>query len=470
MRRRNFIHSIFWGSLLAGTGFHFRNLQASPFPGSDKRTLVNLLLEGGPDFRHLLVPEFKTDGQSYGNNYWTARATAHRINATNESMEARWKQYLRVEKDGVVFGIHPKAEWLKDMFQAGNVAIINNALHSTTRDHAHSLLVLQSGDMNTGRNDRARSGWGGRLAQLAKGRVISMTPFTKLFCNGEHPTNPLDHDNSSVLSGSQLRQFALYYPEILKTNPDANGSEAVLTRALRSYYEANRKAIPTNSPFYRFVQHEKVLRELSDQLTTRLKSVPVPSGMKTLFDNESSNLVNRGFGLQLRNLYDAFACADILDFRVGSIAYEGWDSHKHQINSIEPKFEDIFGKGKGLDLLFQALQKDMPKAYENLVLVISGEFGRQLMSNGDEGTDHGRGNSILLIGKNVKGGIYGDMFPANEIQRFRRPNEDIRGLTGIDRVFAEVCNWVESGSGDTIFSNHKSSPLEQGLDLGKILS
>lgn len=470
MRRRNFIHSIFWGSLLAGTGFHFRNLQANPFPGSDKPTLVNLLLEGGPDFRHLFVPEFNADSKSYGNNYWTARATAHRVASTQESMEARWKQYLRVEKDGVVFGVHPKAEWLKDAFLAGNVAIINNVKHSTTRDHAHSLLVLQSGDYNTGRNDRARSGWGGQLAQLAKGRVISMTPFAKLFCNGKHPTNPRDHDNARVLSGHQIRQFAMYYPEILKTNPDANGSEAILTRALRSYYEANRKAIPTNSPYYRFVQHEQVLRDLGDKLTARLKAVTVPSGVKSLYDNENSILGNANFGLQLRNLYDAFASADILDFRVGSLAYEGWDSHKNQMISIEPKFEDIFGKGKGLDLLFQALKKDMPKAHENLVLVVSGEFGRQLMSNGDEGTDHGRGNSILLIGEKVKGGVYGDMFPANEIQRFRRPNEDIKGLTGLDRVFASVCNWVESGTGDTIFSNHKSSPLESGLSLDKILS
>lgn len=469
MHRRDFLHTIFWGSFLACTGWRLRHSLAAPFPGSDKNILLNLLLEGGPDFRHLLVPEFNATPDSYGYNYWSARATSHRIDTTVEAMTRRWKEYLRVEKNGVVFGIHPKAAWLRDAFVAGKVAILNNVLHSTTRDHSHSLLVMQSGDYTTGPHDLARNGWGGRLAQTIKGRVISMTPLVKLFCNGASAVNPRDHDNSRVLSAHQIRHFSLYDPEILKTNPGAVGTEAVLTRALRSYYEASRTSIPTTSPYYVLLQHEKLMRELGVKIDERLRQTVLPQEILKLYNNGNSVLSRAEFGMQLRNLYDAFACSDILDFRVGSLAYEGWDSHKRQIDDIEPKIEDIFGQDKGLDLLFRAIKRDMPKAHQNTVLVIAGEFGRQLASNGDEGTDHGRGNSILVIGEKVKGGLYGDMFPQGEITRYRRPNEDITGLTSLERVFGTLCDWTEPASANLVFPNHKTAPIEKGLLLDSLL-
>lgn len=114
-------------------------------------------------------------------------------------------------------------------------------------------------------------------------------------------------------------------------------------------------------------------------------------------------------------------------------------------------------------------------AETNTVYVFSSDFGRQLKANGDRGTDHGRGNYMILIGDSVKGGVYGEMFPASEITGDPAPYDtqgaDIKGLTSFERVLAEVCDWVEPESGvkvfpNTILNDSTGGPiLEDGVDL-----
>jgi uncharacterized protein (DUF1501 family) len=106
---------------------------------------------------------------------------------------------------------------------------------------------------------------------------------------------------------------------------------------------------------------------------------------------------------------------------------------------------------------------------DNMVLVISGEFGRQLRANGGNGTDHGRGNAMIVIGIQVRGGIYGEMFPEDELVRIGVASADITGRTAIDHVFGRVCDWVSAGSGDIVFPNRGSAILETGVDLNGLL-
>ncbi|MCA9520004.1 MAG: DUF1501 domain-containing protein [Myxococcales bacterium] len=473
MNRRDFIKSALLGGIAMGASIPLlrpRTSRAEPVPDYDKRVLVNLVLEGGPDFRHLLVPEFSSDKESFGYKYWTSRSRSHRIAASNDRMESRWNEYLRTEYAGTIFGIHPKAEWLKSYFDAGKVALVNNVLHSRTRDHAHSLLVLQSGDYNTGPHDLARDGWGGRLAKACNGNVVSMTRNQLMFCNGPHPSNPKDHDNSMVISAGDTRNFALYSDPKLASEPGNTGTNAVLSRALRSYYQAKRDLIAPSSPFYRFIRHELTLRQLGDSINTRLNSIAEPETIKRLYENGQYQLANSGFGKQLRNLFDSFVCGDILNFRVGSLNLGGWDSHKRQIDAIEPKIEDMFGKEKGFDTFLSELKKTLPQAYANAVFVIAGEFGRQLAANGDEGTDHGRGNTMIIFGESVRGGLYGDLFPQTEIQRYAKPNTDIEGKTSFEHVFGSVCDWVQSDTGNLVFPARPDAIIEDGVNLGTLLT
>lgn len=208
-----------------------------------------------------------------------------------------------------------------------------------------------------------------------------------------------------------------------------------------------------------FIEAERTLREFGSQIDERLSTVPVPASINALVNGGK---IDRYLGEQIRNLYDSFAASDILSLRVASLEYGSWDSHKGQRDLIEPKLGNLFGAGMALDTLYQELPSD---AQNNMVLVIAGEFGRQLQANGANGTDHGRGNAMLIIGNGVNGGIYGEMFPQEELSRLDAPSADIVGLTEIDHIFGEVCEWVSPGSSATVFPNRTIARIEPGLDI-----
>ena len=118
-------------------------------------------------------------------------------------------------------------------------------------------------------------------------------------------------------------------------------------------------------------------------------------------------------------------------------------------------------------------------ARDNLVFFLASDFGRQLRANGDNGTDHGRGIYSMLIGTDVVGGLYGEMFPEREADpdgNGRIPLEtsgaDVLGQTSTERILSEVCDWMEPGTGigNTVFPGVSSAEIEPGVILDGLLS
>jgi uncharacterized protein (DUF1501 family) len=457
-----------------------RSARADGLPTAFGRKLVNLTLNGGPDFRHLIVPKPATsDPNAYGYSYWKYRATSHYIDGNKpDTWQSRYdSDYDHVTSIGGVavpeFGILKLAGWLKDQIVAGNVAIVANVKHSENRDHAHSLLRLESGDLTTTAFATDRDGWGGRLADAIGGNVFSMTRQRLLFANLPKGSK------SQIISARDTRKFGL----VKSTATDwKEGSKAVSDRALSSYYAAKRGSIDPSSPHAQFVQTERLLRDFSNAVQSRLGSNAVPAAIAGLFSGDTPTLKrNPNFGEEMRNVYDCLACEDLksaggapFGFRVGSLDYGGWDSHKNQRDQIEPQFAEIFGAGGGFDVLHKSVAADMSGALSKVVFTAAGEFGRQLHSNGDRGTDHGRGNLVFVFGDSVKGGIYGELFPMEEIttkvdglNSYEAFNRDIKGKTAFDRVFGAVADWVGESdtTGDAVFPDRATSPIEASVTL-----
>jgi uncharacterized protein (DUF1501 family) len=90
--------------------------------------------------------------------------------------------------------------------------------------------------------------------------------------------------------------------------------------------------------------------------------------------------------------------------KVGYATIGGYDTHTN-----ERRTQDTL-----LTTLSDALgnfQEDIAahgKA-ENVLLLTWTEFGRRVKENGNQGTDHGDGGTLLVMGARVKGGIYGDL-------------------------------------------------------------
>jgi len=67
MKRRTFLKHSALLSLLLAFGIDPKRVEASEIPTTFKKTLINIFLSGGPDFRHLFVPLFTTDTGSHPN-------------------------------------------------------------------------------------------------------------------------------------------------------------------------------------------------------------------------------------------------------------------------------------------------------------------------------------------------------------------------------------------------------------------
>ncbi|MDJ0806679.1 MAG: DUF1501 domain-containing protein [Gammaproteobacteria bacterium] len=477
MKRRDFLRNALGTSALLGLGTaSLAPRLANAFvPVGFQKTLINVMLLGGADLRYLFVPE---PGSAYANKFWEARNAIYRSNAQNQ---LKYQTYGDVWNDlylpttdanGHRFGIHKRAGWLKQQFDQGHVAVISNVLGSDNRRHDQSQLIVNSGDMQASQYVYDRDGWGGRLAYaISNANAVSVTRDISVFCNGIESGNR----NAKVVHANDTRNFGLS-----NGNANPNSANSKLARALKAYYAAKQRQVAKKRadwPYHKFLQHEAGLRRFGDDFNTRLQTVsPVqPASLQALYTAGSGNMLNSSsFGLQCANIYDSFIGADLFDMRIASMEYTGWDTHNQQKTRFETNIEDIFGTGKGLETLTQELEPLGVNA--DLVYTFNTDFGRQLRANGDYGTDHGRGNYMILLGRGVNGGVYGEMFPESEISgiagqtRFDQQGADIEGLTAFDQVLGRVCDWVAPNTGAQVFPDTASGlpMVETGVDLNAL--
>jgi uncharacterized protein (DUF1501 family) len=128
----------------------------------------------------------------------------------------------------------------------------------------------------------------------------------------------------------------------------------------------------------------------------------------------------------------------------------GFDTHARQAES-HTRLLTNFGNAIG------AFQKEMEacgKADKVIVLVFS-EFGRRVAENGSQGTDHGAAGPMLLIGKNVKGGLHGSNPNLQDLV-----NGDLKFETDFRSVYAATLDqWIGGDSGVVLGQKFPHAPV-----------
>ena len=529
MNRRNFIKSTFYSSLLYGAGGmpSFVNESQASFEPLGNRILVNTFLNGGPDMRHIVVPAFDSNINSVGYQYWANRWRSHDIQDNPNAWQTRFNEdYFPItvggdnwgqgganlvdiggKNAGFTFGIWKEAGWLIDMFVKGNAAFAFNVAGGRNRAHDLASVQLHQGNILSQLSDLSRSGWGGRLARSTGRNMISVTSTPNRFCFGPLGAapnyNPNSIDNAELVSIAQSREIGLNQFDI--TQSQVYQADQKLARSVSSYY-ATLRAERNLLSYEKFMDHEQTLRVFGNLVTERLSVVDQPPLIQAMMNpvtiggqpvnpapgsNEPRPLLRNRytFGRQMQNLYDVLAINDALNPGVISMEYGNFDSHENQRanentndpnnpdldRNIEGHFRDLFGgsfseEPNALHGAFSALLETMRQQgntnTERLVFTFAGEFGRQLKDNGGGGTDHGTGNMLLVIGEQVRGGLYGEMFPNSELSSYALPEQftpDIAAQTDIDYLFSAVSDWVAPNSGRFVFPRLTQSglPLEQ---------
>lgn len=476
LQRRDFLRTSMLASLGAGmavgAAWPSRALAACSAVEMP-RTLVNVMLYGGMDSRFLFMPAPDHDTAVSGSGYlarlWAARSRLYPSPYPDYASMFDAEYLLTTDpSSGLSFGIHASCGWLKSEFDAGRAAVIANSFCSRNRRHDQSQLNANVGEPEFDELHYDRDGWGGRLVeQLGGANTLEVSHEISVFGNGSSAGARLER----VIHGQNMRDIAL--PNV-RADRNVADPRNVMTRALQSYYaargaEASREK-PSDWPYHLFFQHNDAFRAFGDAVSERLESCgALPPALASLSLNSGH------FAQQCRNLYDVCLAPDILGVRAVSMRYDGWDTHNNEHARITSNLSDLFGSAGGLATALSEialLPTTGAAAADRLSFAFTSDFGRQLRANGDRGTDHGRGLYTVLVGADVRGGVYGEMFPERESNpdgNGRIPLEtsgaDIEGRTSTERILAAACEWVQPGSSPGVFPGAGSSALEAGVPL-----
>jgi len=109
---------------------------------------------------------------------------------------------------------------------------------------------------------------------------------------------------------------------------------------------------------------------------------------------------NTGFGRGMRST----AALIKADIGVEAIQLDlgGWDTHSDQ----DPLAGSMFRTMQDLAGAIGAFHADVIGSglAQNVTVVVISEFGRNVRQNGSQGTDHGRGNCMFVLGRHIAGG------------------------------------------------------------------
>jgi uncharacterized protein (DUF1501 family) len=130
----------------------------------------------------------------------------------------------------------------------------------------------------------------------------------------------------------------------------------------------------------------------------------------------------------------------------------GWDHHSNEAPQLSNLLQQ-FGAS------LAAFARDMGDRMEDIVVVTMSEFGRTVKEDGNNGTDHGHGNVMTVLGGPVRGGrIYGRWPGLEPEQLFEQ--RDLAVTTDFRDVLGELVSGHLGQKIDRVFPGYKpDSPL-----------
>jgi len=110
--------------------------------------------------------------------------------------------------------------------------------------------------------------------------------------------------------------------------------------------------------------------------------------------------------------------------RIAAFSITGWDTHRNQINPLKVAL-------LRLSDAILTLKSRLGDNWQRTTVLAMTEFGRSVRENGNKGTDHGTGGTMVLAGGAVRGGqVYGDWPGLSEAALYNRrdlmPTADVR--------------------------------------------
>jgi uncharacterized protein (DUF1501 family) len=344
---------------------------------SKEPVIVVLQLTGGNDYMNTVVPYSNSLYQDY-------RPTV----CINE------EEVIRLNDD---IGFHPSMKPLAEMYESGNVAIIHGVgYRNSPRSHFRSMDIWHTCEPET----LGTEGWLGRtVRQIDPNKenvvtAVSMGP--SLFRALVAPGVP-------VATVENLDSYGL----LTDVTPEEK-RDRVLERYKRMY-----------SPM---IGSGPVMDFLGQTGLDAIKGADILNVAPERYSSTveySDNAISRN----LRSISQIHT-AD-LGTRVFYCDLGSFDTHADQLVTHQSLWASA-------SIAIQDFFDDLEEhdSADNVTMFLFSEFGRRVYDNG-AGTDHGAGGVCLVIGKNVRGGEYGQ-YPSMKEPDLDQgdlvPNIDFRGV------------------------------------------
>jgi uncharacterized protein (DUF1501 family) len=256
------------------------------------------------------------------------------------------------------FGLHPALNPLYDLYQAGKMGVV----HAVGLNH-------DTRSLGTPGSKSITSGWITRhLQQTGASSILPVmatngSPTSLLnFVPTVNLNDPSDFSQwgNDLVSSQQAALRQMYKGDSILHRAGLRTLEAlnIVSPLVEKEYQ------PSNGAFYND-------DELGQQLKTIAQMIKLDAGLK-----------------------------------VAAVDFGGWDTHEYETDGNGGYIADL------LDQLASGLANfylDLDSGYtDRLSVVVISEFGRRLVQNESQGTDHGHGSVMLALGGNVNGGqVYG---------------------------------------------------------------
>ena len=131
--------------------------------------------------------------------------------------------------------------------------------------------------------------------------------------------------------------------------------------------------------------------------------------------------------------------------RVWSVSLGGFDTHANEANAQAA----LLGVVSDSISRFMTQLKSTTRSRDVVVMVYS-EFGRRVIGNASQGTDHGTSGPMFIIGDNIKGGFYGDQPSLSKLV-----DGDLAVTTDFRSVYATILEKVLKAPPERILNGWK---------------
>ena len=385
--------------------------------GASRRNLVVLYLSGGNDALSTLVP--------YTDPFYYSRRPTLAVPAAS---------VLQVGADRTckALGLHPRLTGLRQIFDAGDLAIIQRTGYpNSSRSHFLGTDIWSTANPA----NSSGAGWLGRYLDALPDPVDPLVGWSTV---RELP-HALEGRRVSVPAIPSVAGYAFSSPN--------TGTEATYSRATMANIASH---VPVDRPHVAFVNGTS-----SAALATldRVASVASYPGTVTY--------ANNGLAQALKAVAGAIARG--IGTKVFWVQTGGFDTHAGQgTNAANGAYTNLMGTVGDSLLTFYNDMRNQGLLQDTLVLQFS-EFGRRVMENGSQGTDHGAAGVMMALGGGVNGGLYGSaasLNPNNADGTLENSGNDVRYETDFRAVYARVLDqWLGADSIPILGGNFRSSTL-----------